>query len=47
MLNWLGFAFPDGMMVLDGPFPGYFTDSMSWTASTAGRIIGMEMNTGG
>ena len=44
IMNWLGFAFPDGMMALDGPFPGYFTDSMSWTASTAGRIIGMEMN---
>ena len=44
MLNWLGFAFPDGMMVLDGPFPGYFTDSMSWTASTASRIIMREMD---
>ena len=44
MLNWLGFVFPDGMMVLDGPFAGYFTDSMSWTASAAARIIMREMN---
>ena len=44
MLNWLGFAFPDGMMILDGPFPGYFTDSMCWIASTAVHVIGREMN---
>jgi hypothetical protein len=27
---FLGISFPDGMLVIDPPFPGYFTDVMSW-----------------
>ena len=27
---WQGVSFPDGMIVLDGPFPGFNTDPMVW-----------------
>ena len=27
---FLGVSFPDGMVVLEPPFPGYFTDVMAW-----------------
>jgi len=29
-LIWQGVSFPDGMLVLEGPFPGYQTDTMVW-----------------
>jgi hypothetical protein len=27
---WQGVSFPDGMLVIEGPFPGYYTDTMVW-----------------
>ncbi len=30
LLIWQGVSFPDGMVVLEGPEPGYFTDVMVW-----------------
>jgi hypothetical protein len=30
---YLGISFPDGMVVIDTPFPGYFTDVMTWGES--------------
>ena len=30
---WQGVSFPDGMVVIDGPFPGYETDTMVWRDS--------------
>ena len=29
-LIWQGVSFPDGMVVIEGPFPGYFNDVMVW-----------------
>lgn len=29
-LIWQGISFPDGMVVLEGPEPGYYTDTMVW-----------------
>ncbi len=31
---WLGVGFPDGMIVLDPPNPGFMTDPMAWPHST-------------
>jgi len=33
-LIYLGFSFPDGMAILEPPFPGYFTDIMCWRDCT-------------
>ena len=30
---WQGVSFPDGMMVLEGPFPGFNTDTVVWRDS--------------
>ena len=33
VIMYLGLSFPDGMLVLDPPQPGYFTDTMQWRDS--------------
>ena len=28
--QWAGTCFPDGMIILDGPYPGYYVDPSTW-----------------
>ena len=44
-LNWLGFSWPDGLLTLDGPFPGFYTDHVSWISSTAKVLLERVMRT--
>ena len=40
ILIWLALTFPDGMVVLENPFPGFMTDPMCWRDS----VLRQEMN---
>ena len=35
ILNWFNFPWADGLLTLDGPSSGFYTDHMSWNSSTA------------
>ena len=41
-LIWMGLTFPDGMLVLEGPTPGFMTDPMFWRNSQLRRRSGDE-----
>ena len=36
---WMGITFPDGMIVLEGPLPGFNTDTVAWRNSQLRIII--------
>ena len=40
---WQGVTFPDGMVVLEGPEPGYFTDVMVWRNSQLRQALELIM----
>ena len=41
---WQGVSFPDGMIVIEGPEPGHFTDIMVWRDSLIRQSIDYEMD---
>jgi DDE superfamily endonuclease len=41
---WQGVSFPDGMIIIEGPEPGHFTDIMVWRDSQIRQDIDREMD---